>query len=155
MTSTQPAPLAFSTAFGLLMVAAAAVGADGAAVVVIALAVTALLAGLRYRSAATLSVLLVVAVIVLSDPPALYAALSGLSAAAYLVLRHAASLGVVTTTRPTVVGMVGFTLVGVVATMLPATLPWVPLLAPVAAVAVFVVATLPLHQTVSWGARGR
>ena len=109
------------------MVAAAAVGADRAAGVAAALAVGALVVGLRYRAAATLSVLLVVAVIVLSDPPALYAALSGLSAAGYLVLRHAASLGVVTTTRPTVLGMVGFTLVGVVATMVPATLPWLPL----------------------------
>ena len=131
--ATQPAPLTFSTAFGLLMVAAAAIDADRAAVVTAAVAVGAVLVGLRYRSAATLSVLLVVAVIVLSDPPALYAALSGLSAAAYLVLRHAASLGVVTTTVPTVLGMVGFTLVGVVATMVPATLPWLPLVAPVAA----------------------
>ncbi len=139
--ATQPAPLAFSTAFGLLMVAAAAINADRAAVVTAAVAVGAVLVGLRYRSAATLSVLLVVAVIVLSDPLGLYAALSGLSAAAYLVLRHAASLGVVTTTVPTVLGMVGFTLVGVVATAVPATLPWLPLVAPVAAVAIFVVAT--------------
>ncbi len=146
MPSNQPAPLTFSTAFGLLMVAAAAVGADRAAGVAAALAVGALVVGLRYRAAATLSVLIVVAVIVLSDPPALYAALSGLSAAGYLVLRHAASLGVVTTTRPTVLGMVGFTLVGVVATMVPATLPWLPLVAPVAALAIFVVATLPLHR---------
>ena len=138
---TQPAPLAFSSVFGLLMVAAAAVDADRAAVVTAAVAVGAMLVGLRYRAAATLSVLLVVAVIVLSDPPGLYAALSGLSAAAYLVLWHAASLGVVTTTVPTVLGMVGFTLVGVVATVVPAAVPWLPLVAPVAAVAIFVVAT--------------
>lgn len=93
-----------------------------------------------------MSVLLVVAVIVLSNPPALYAALSGLCAAAYLVLRHAALLGVITTTRPTVLSMVGFTLVGAVATAVP-TLPWLPLVAPAAAVAIFVVAAVPLRRT--------
>ena len=145
-SSMQPAPLAFSTGFGLLMVAAAAIDTDRVGVVAVALAVGALLVGIRYRSAATLSVLVVVVAIVVSDPPALYAALAGLSAAAYLVLRHAASLGVVTTTRPTVIGMVGFTLVGIVATGVPVSLPWLPLVAPVAAVAIFVVAMLPLMR---------
>ena len=156
IASNQPAPLAFSTAFGLLMVAAAAINTDRSGAVVAALAVGALVVGLRYRAAATLSVLLVVAVIVLSSPSALYAALTGLSAAAYLVLRHAASLGVVTTTGPTVIGMVGFTLVGVVATAVPVTFPWLPLVAPVVVVAIFVVATLPFlraHPPASGGAR--
>lgn len=149
--SKQPAAPVFSTAFGLLMVAAAAVGAGKPAIVMAGLALAAMLVGLRYRSAATLSVLLVIVVVVMSNPPGLYPALSGLSAAAYLVLRHAASLGVVTTTRPTVLGMVGFTLVGVVATLLPPALPWLPLAAPAAAVALFVVAALPFLR----GAHGR
>lgn len=149
--SNQPAPLVFSTIFGVLMLAAAAIGADKAAAMVAGLALAAMLIGLRYLAAATLSVLLVVVVIVMSDPPGLYAALSGLSAAAYLVLRHGASLGVVTTTRPTVVGMVGFTFVGVVATALPPSLPWLPLVAPAGAVALFVVAALPFLR----GAHGR
>lgn len=148
-SSMQPAPLAFSTAFGLLMVAAAAIDADRAGAVAVAVAVGALLIGLRYRAAATLSVLLVVFAIVLSDPPALYAALAGLSAAAYLVLRHAASLGVVTTTRSTVIGTVGFTLVGIAATVVPVSVPWLPLVAPVAAVAVFLVAAPPLMRGLS------
>jgi len=142
---SQPAPLAFSTAFGLLMVTAAAVHAGKAGYIALALAVVALLTGLVFRAASTLSVLLVMAAIVLSDPVPVFAGVSGLSAAAYLVLRHAArpSAGLVTTTRPTVVGMVGMTLVGLTATSVPLHLPWFPLLAPPAVVALFVVVTLP------------
>ena len=127
------------------MVTAAAFGADKAASVALGVAVVAMLIGLRYRSVATVSVLLVIAVIVWSNPPPLFAALSGLSAASYLVLRHAAgpSGGLVTTTRPTVVGMVGMTLVGIVATSVPLRLPWLPLLAPPAVVVIFVLVTLP------------
>jgi hypothetical protein len=141
----QPAPLAFSTAFGFLMVTAAAVQADKAGSIALVLAVVAVLTGLVYRPAATLSVLLVIAAIVLSNPPPLFAAVSGLSAAAYLVLRHAAgpSGGLVTTTRPTVVGMVGMTLVGIAATWVPLRLPWLPLLAPPAVVVIFVLVMLP------------
>src|ERR1700738_2445855 len=140
-SSIQPAPLAFSTAFGLLMVTAAAIHTDRAGVVAVGVAVVALLAGLRYRAAATLSVLSALAAIVLSVPPPLlaafpptvfsvppplFAALSGLSAAAYLVIRHAAGAGVVTTTRPTVIAMVTFTLIGIGATSVALHLPWLP-----------------------------
>jgi uncharacterized membrane protein YdcZ (DUF606 family) len=146
--SVQPAPLAFSTAFGLLMVTAAAVHADKAGYIALALAVMALLTGLVFRVASTLSELLVIAAIVLSDPSPVFAAVSGLSAAAYLVVRHAArpSAGLVTKTRPTVVGMVGMTLVGLIATSVPLHLPWLPLLAPPAVVVLFVVVTLPLAR---------
>jgi hypothetical protein len=141
--STQPAPLAFSTAFGLLMVTAAAIHTNRAGVVAIGVAVVALLAGLRYRPAATLSVLSAIAAIVLSVPPPLFAALSGLSAAAYLVIRHAAGAGVVTTTRPTVIAMVTFTLIGIGATSVPLHLPWLPLVAPPAVVVIFLLAAWP------------
>jgi hypothetical protein len=128
------------------MVAAAAVHAGRAGYIALALAVLALLTGLVLRAASTLSVLLVIAAIVLSNPPPLFAGVSGLSAAAYLVLRHAArpSAGLVTTTRPTVVGMVGMTLVGLAATSVPLHLPWFPLLAPPAVVVLFLVIALPL-----------
>ena len=127
------------------MVTAAVFQADKAAFVAVGVAVVMMLIGLRYQSAARLSVLFVIAAIVLSNPPPLFAALSGLSAAAYLVLRHAAgpSGGLVTTTRPTVVGMVGMTLVGIAATSVPLRLPWLPLLAPPAEVVIFVLVTLP------------
>jgi hypothetical protein len=142
-SSIQPAPLAFSTAFGLLMVTAAAIDTDRAGAVAIGVAVVALLVGLRYRAAATLSVLSVIAAIVLSVPPPLFAALSGLSAAAYLVIRHAADAGVVTTTRPTVIAMVTFTVIGIGATAVPLHLPWLPLVAPPAVVLIFVLAAWP------------
>jgi hypothetical protein len=144
----QPAPLVFSTAFGLLMAAAAAVRADRLGSIAAALAVIAVVVGLRYRSAAIVSVLLVIAAIVLSDPPPLFAALSGLSAASYLVIRYSTGplAGVVTTTRPTVIGMIGFAVAGVVATVVPLSLPWLPLAAPPAVVVIFVLAVLPfLH----------
>ena len=151
-SSAQPAPLAFSSAFGMLMVVAAAIHADRAGTIAIGLAVAALLAGLWYRPVATLSVLLVIVAIVLSPPPLLFAALSGLSAAAYLVIRHAAGLGIVTTTRPTVLAMIGFTLVGAIATWVPLQVAWLPLLAPPAVVAMFLLVTIPFLRG---AARGR
>lgn len=149
----QPAPRAFSTVFGLLMAAAAAVQADGPASIAVALAVIAVLAGLRFRSAATLAVLLTVSAIVLSDTSALLAALSGLSAAAYLVLRHAvgAPAGAVTTTWPTVAAAVSFTLAGVVATSMPVQVPWLPLLAPLAVVGIYALAMRPFLGEVLLG----
>jgi hypothetical protein len=142
-SSVQPAPLAFSTAFGLLMVTAAAIHVDRAGTIALGVAIAALVVGLRYRAAATLSVLSVIVAIVLSVPQPLFAALSGLSATAYLVIRHGAGAGVVTTTRPTVIAMVTFTLIGVGATTVPLHLPWLPLVAPPAVVVMFLLAAWP------------
>jgi hypothetical protein len=135
---------ALSTAFGLVMIAASAVQADGAALVAAGLAAVAVLAGTFLRSAATLAVLITAAVIVLADAPPMLAALSGLAAAGYLVLRHTVSA-----TAPTVIGAVGFTAVGLAATSLPMQLPWVPLLAPLAVVAAYVLVIRPF-----WGDLG-
>jgi hypothetical protein len=137
MTATVQAR-ALSTAFGLVMVAAGAVQADGIALVVAGLSAVAVLAGTVIRPAATLAVLLAVAVIVIGDAPPMLAALCGLSAAAYLVLRHTA-----TASAPTVIGAVGVTAAGLAAVSLPVSLPWVPLLAPIAVLAVVVLATRP------------
>lgn len=144
-SSAQPAPLVSSTAFGLLMVAAAAIHANRVGLVAAALAAAAVLVGIRYRTAATLSVLLVIVAVASTDAYPLYGALAGLLAAAYLVIRHAAgtSGGVVTTTRPTVLGMVGFTLAGSLATIVPLSVAWLPLVAPAAVVGMFVLVTLP------------
>jgi hypothetical protein len=142
----QPAPRAFSTVFGMLMAAAAGEGADRAGLIAVALAALAVLVGLRFRVAATFAVLVTVSVIVLSEPPALFAALAGLSAAAYLVLRHAVEAGVVTTTGPTVIGAIGFTVLGAIATAAPLHLPWLPVLAPPAAVAIFALVTRPFLE---------
>jgi len=135
---------ALSTAFGLVMVAATAVQADDAAMIAAALAVLAVLVGNAFRPAATLAVLLAAAALVLNEAPVVLAALSGLCAACYLVLRHTAVI-----TAPTVIGAVGFTAAGLMAVSLPLELPWVPLVAPLAVLALVALATRPF-----WADRG-
>jgi hypothetical protein len=146
MTSgAQPMVHVLSTACGLLMVAAVGIGSHGPTLAATALAILAVLAGTVFRQVATLAVLLTVVVIALSNPAPTLAAVSGLSAAAYLVVRHAAGSGAgfVTVSGPTMVGAVGFTFAGLVATVFPLQLPWLPLLAPLAVLAVYVLATRP------------
>lgn len=146
MTSgAQPTVRILSMACGLLMVAAAGIGSHGPTLVAAGSATVAVLVGTVFRRVATLAVLLTVAAIVLSNPAPALAAVSGLSAAAYLVLRHAAGtgIGMDIVSGPTVVGAVGFTFAGLVATAFPLRLPWLPLLAPLAVFAIYVVATRP------------
>ena len=126
-----------SAAFGVVMAAAAAVDAGGPGLVAAALAGVAVLAGLYLRAAATVAVLATVSAIALAEPQPLLAAVSGVAGAAYLVLRHT------TMTRPTVVGLVGFGAVGVVATAVPAGWSWLPLAAPVAVLLIFLVSIGP------------
>jgi hypothetical protein len=132
---------ALSTAFGLVMIAASVVQADGMALIAAGLTAVAVLVGAVFRPAATLAVLITGVVIVIADAPPMLAALSGLSAAGYLVLRHTVSV-----TAPTVIGAVGFTAVGLAAASLPIQLPWVPVLAPLAVVVAYVLVTRPF-----WG----
>jgi hypothetical protein len=129
---------ALSTAFGLVMIAAAAVQADDAALIAAGLATLAVLVGNIFRPVATLAVLMSAAVLVLTDAPAMLAALSGLCAACYLVLRHTAII-----TAPTVIGAVGFTAAVLAAVSLPLQLPWVPLAAPLAVIALVALASRP------------
>ena len=89
-TAASTVTRAVSTAFGLVMVASAAVQADGPGLVAAVVAAAAVLAGSVFRPAATVAVLLTVAAIVLADAPPVLTATSGLCAAAYLVLRHTA-----------------------------------------------------------------
>ena len=102
----------------------------------------AVLVGSVFRPAAAVAVLLTVAVIVLADAPPVLTATSGLCAAAYLVLRHTAAV-----TAPTVLGAVGFTAAGLAAVSLPFQLPWVPLLAPLAVLTLYVLFTRPFWTT--------
>ena len=141
----RSAALVVSTVFGVLMVGLAAVGSHGPAVVAAAAALIAVGAGVAFRPAATIAVLLSVATIVASNPSLVFAAWSGLCAAAYLVCRHAVGLpvGVVLWSWPTVIGAVGFMSVGLVATSFPLHLPWLPLAAPLGVLAIYVVATRP------------
>jgi hypothetical protein len=135
----------FSTGFGLVMVGLAADGSHGLAVAAGALALTMVGVGMVVRSAATLAVLLSVAMIMVADPPHVFAALSGLCAAAYLVCRHAVGTptGLVMGSWPTFAGAVGFTFAGLVATSFPLQLPWLPLAAPLGVLAIYVLATRP------------
>jgi hypothetical protein len=141
---TISAPLVLSTASGLLMVGATDVAPHGPAFVAAIFAVVAVLAAAISRAAASIAVVLTVLVIVLSHPSPVLAALSGLSATAYLVLRHAVGTrGVVTATAPTMIAAAGFSLGGLVAASFPLRLPWLPLLAPLAVLAIYVLATRP------------
>lgn len=134
-----------STACGLLMVAAAGAGTHGPGRVVAVCALVAVTAAILLRPVATLAVLLTVAVIALSGPPATAAAVAGLSAVVYLVLRHGAAsgTGLDAVSTATLISAVGFTLAGLVATAFPLQLPWLPLLAPLAVFAIYLLATRP------------
>jgi hypothetical protein len=134
-----------STASGFAMVAVIGIGTQGAARAAAASTVVAVAVAILLRPVATLAVLFTVAVIVLSNPDATLVAVSGLLAAVYLVLRHAAasSVGLNSVSGATMVSAVGFTLVGLVASAFPLQLPWLPLLAPLAVFAVYLLATRP------------
>ncbi|GAB7141621.1 hypothetical protein [Mycobacterium riyadhense] len=136
---------AVAPVFGLLMVGSAAVGSHGPAIIAAVAAVIAVAVGTVVRAAATLAVLLSVSAIALSDRPHVLAALSGLCAAAYLVCRHGAgaTAGLVMGSSPTIIAAAGFTFVGLVATSFPLQLPWLPLVAPLAVLAIYVLATRP------------
>jgi hypothetical protein len=141
MTLAQSGTRVLSTGFGLLMVGVTAVGSHGPALGVGLLAVIVVGVGTVFRPAATIAVLLAVLAIVVSDPPPVLAAVSGLCAAGYLVSRHAA--GAVIGSGPTTIAAVGFTFAGLVATSFPLQLPWLPLIAPLAVLAIYVLATRP------------
>jgi hypothetical protein len=134
-----------STACGLLMVAAVGVGTQGPARVAAVSALVAVTAAIMFRPVATLAVLLTVGVIALTGPTAMVAAVAGLSAAVYLVLRHGAAsgIGLDSVSAATLVAALGFTLAGLVATAFPLQLPWLPLLAPLAVFAIYLLATRP------------
>jgi hypothetical protein len=143
----MPAGRALSTAFGLLMVAATALVAEGPSLVGAALAVVAVLFGIRFAGAATLAVMISVVVALLADAPPMSTALAGIAAAAYLVLRHsnAVQSGVESVvTAPTAVGALGFSAIGLGATVIPVSVPWLPLAAPVAVLVSYVIVVKPL-----------
>jgi hypothetical protein len=129
-----------SLAFGLLMVAAATVASSGPALVLATVAVLALLAGLVIRLASTLAVVAVVGALALSEPSPVVAAIAGLAATAYLVVRHADGTDAASAlTVPTVLAALGLSAVTVLGATVPVALPWVPLVAPLAVVAAYVI----------------
>lgn len=148
MTSVLRKAHLLSAAFGLVMAAAAGFQTTGPALVLAMLAVATVLVGIGFRVAATAAVLLAAAAIVVSDAPPMLAALAGLSAACYLVLRYteAGSTRVLGASAPAMVAALGFTFVGVLAASFPFELPWLPLLAPLAVLGIYALATRPFFQ---------
>ncbi len=136
---------ALSFAFGLLMVAAAAVTGSGPALVVAAGALVAVVLGLAIRAAATVAVVATAGALALSSPSPVVAAIAGLAATGYLALRHAGrSDATMVLTPPTVLAALGLSAAAVLGATIPLTLPWVPLVAPLALVAVYVLVVAPL-----------
>jgi hypothetical protein len=137
-----------STAFGLMMVAAAGFETGRSALALAMAAAAAVVAGIPFRIAATVAVLLAAAAIVVSDAPPMLAALAGLSAACYLVLRYTegGSTRVIGASAPAMLAALGFTFVGVLASSFPFEVPWLPLLAPLTVFGIYVLATRPFFQ---------
>ena len=131
---------ALAMLFGLAMVGSAAVGTHGPALATAGVAAITVAVGMVLRSIATLAVLLSVLTMAVSDPSPLLAAVSGLCAAGYLIFRYGSA---VIGSRATLVGAVGFGFAGLVATSFPLQVPWLPLVAPLAVVAIYVLATRP------------
>jgi len=126
-------------AFGLLMVAAGTLAGAGPALTLSAVAGAAVVVGLLIPVAATIAVVAVAGALALSEPNPVVAAIAGLAAAGYLVVRHAdggdTAAGL---TVPTVLGALGLSVVAVLGATVPLALPWVPLVAPLAVVAAYV-----------------
>lgn len=133
-----------ATGFGALMVAAAGRPSEPWGLVLVGLAAVAVGVAPFFRPAAVAAAALSIAAIALGDSTALFAALSGLSAAAYLVIRYADGPPAVTLTVPTVVAMVVFTVAGVVATAIGPQGTWIVLLAPAIVAAILIAVAAPL-----------
>jgi hypothetical protein len=147
MTSIIRRAHLLSAAFGLMM-AAAGFQTAGPALALAMLGAAMVVVGIPFRSAATPAVLSAAAALVVSDAPPMLAALAGLSAACYLVLRYTEgdSTRVLGASAPAMLAALGFSFVGVFAASFPFELPWLPLLAPAAVFAIYVLATRPFYQ---------
>lgn len=131
------ARLLLPPAFGVLMVCAAAYRADGVAVAAAGAALGAVALSVWFRPSATAAVLLALLTVAAADPAPMYTVLAGLAAAAYLVLRHTDP------TVPTMVFAVGFAGAAAVGVALPVQVPWLPLIAPLALLAGYLLALRP------------
>ncbi|MBJ7339361.1 hypothetical protein [Mycolicibacterium sp.] len=134
---------ALSLAFGLLMVAATTLQGGGPALVASVAALVSVVLGTFWRVAATFAVVAAAVALALADPSPVLAGIAGLAATAYLVLRHA-RVGDVALTTPTVLGALGLSAVAVLGATIPVALPWVPLMAPLAVVVIYVAVIAPL-----------
>lgn len=126
---------------GMLMAATA--GAGPAATLSVPATIAAVAAGLLARPVATVAVLAAAVAVLACDPPPALAAVSGLAAVGYLLLRYAAD-GAAEITAATGLAAAGFAVIGAVAASFPVALPWLPLLAPPAVFGAYLVAVRPL-----------
>jgi hypothetical protein len=136
MTAPLAKPL-LPLAFGVFMVGAAAYRADTAATIAAAGALGAVVLSVWVRQAATVAVLLALVTVVLAEPAPMHTVLAGLAAASYLVLRHTDP------TVPTMLFTVGFAGAAAVVVALPVHVPWLPLVAPLALLAGYLLALRP------------
>lgn len=133
-----------ATAFGLMMVAAVALQADGPALVAAAVAAAAVVGSVWSARLAVIAVVPAVAALALSDAAPIVAALAGLSATCYLAVRHGGRGEAVTV--PTMVAVLGASALGILATSIPVELPWAPLAAPLAVLGAFAIALRGLTE---------
>ncbi|WP_330183727.1 hypothetical protein OHB26_08930 [Nocardia sp. NBC_01503] len=120
---------------GLLLTLGVALVLPWAAVPTFALAV----AGWRWRVSAVGAVLVALAVLAFTDTGALVAGAIGLVATTYLLntATVSAPVGVVPTTVPSVAGALVFTVAAGAATLLPAGLSWIPIIAPITVILLY------------------
>jgi hypothetical protein len=116
--------------FAVAMVAATVPQARWLALWTAGLAIAAALAGVRFRSAATVAVLLTALTLTISTPPVMLSALSGLCATGYLVMRHTSGPISAGPTRATVLAALSFSAVGAAVAAIPLDVAWLPLVAP-------------------------
>jgi hypothetical protein len=132
-----------SPAFGVAMVAATEPQTHWLALWAAGLAIAAVLIGVRFRCAATLAVLLTALTLAVSSPSPMLAVMSGVCAAAYLVIRHVSAPNSPAPTSATAVTALSFGLAGAVITVFPLYMGWLPLIAPFGLLAAFAIATRP------------
>jgi hypothetical protein len=131
-----------ATASGLAMAAAAGHLGGAVAAVIATLVAVAVVVGIWFRIAGLLAVLLAAAAIMLAEAGPLTAGVAGLAGACYLVLRNNVDQPTLAS-RPALVAALGFTVLGVSVTAIPVDLPWLPLLAPPAVLAAYLLAIRP------------
>ncbi|MRH90362.1 hypothetical protein GFY24_23460 [Nocardia sp. SYP-A9097] len=120
---------------GLLLTLGVALVLPWAAAPTLVLAV----AGWRWRVSAVGAVLAALAVLTFTDTGALVAGAIGLVATTYLLntATVSAPVGVVPTTIPSVAGALVFTVAAGAATLLPAGLSWIPIVAPITVILLY------------------
>jgi hypothetical protein len=116
--------------FAVVMVAATDPQTHWLALWTAGLAIAAVLTGVRFRSAATVAVLLTALTLAISIPPLMLSAVSGLCATGYLVMRHTSGPISAAPTRATVLAALSFSAVGAVVAAVPLDVAWLPLVAP-------------------------